>query len=622
MGSALVTAFFFWIVGRFKLSNFARFLPFPVIGGFLAGSGIMLIFCSFNVMTGTSLTWSTLPQFMTFDMFLHWGPGVLFALGVFAIMYMKPHFLILPGSLFGVMLLFFMAIACSDQSLEHIRSQGWLLASMPSGSTWPVITPHTMAMVDWPMVLHEIPSILTVALLSLVGILLNINGIELGARQDIDIDQELKVEAVGNFLSSLGGGFAGYASLSMSLLGPKTNTTSRIIPLTTALVCIGVLFFGAQVLTFIPKPLLGGLLFLIGFFFVEEWIISGWKRLTLPDYIILLVIVLTIVAQGFLQGIGLGLGLTILIFMFRFTRIPAIRDEATLATLRSTRERTIPNQILLAREGHACVVLKLTGYLFFGSAYFVGKRIKELLDSDTPPEQIILDLARVKGFDISAVNSFQRIAQQTFARDIAVSFASPPDRLIDLLTRNSSPEVMKQVTIHTDLDESLEWAEKRLIAKHQARLNDPTPEGLKAREEYFHAAVEGLDAHLKEQELFEKIMENIQPYLVQKTVTQGEVLAREGNEQDVLFFILWGSISLFETDKNNKQHRVGSIGPGKFIVPQITGGSWDALHTAQAELQAMVAILSRESIAKMESEAPQSAMLMYKYISQVQTKRQ
>ena len=112
---------------------------------------------------------------------------------------------------------------------------------------------------------------------------------EFGVRQDIDLDQELKVEAAGNILAGLGGGFAGYGTLALSMLGPRSNIFSRIIPVTGALVCFGI--------------------------------------------------------------------------------------------------------------------------LFFGSTYFVGKRVREIFEQENLPEHIMLDLTKVQGFDISAVNSFQRIAQ-------------------------------------------------------------------------------------------------------------------------------------------------------------------------------------------------------------------
>ena len=37
--SSLVTGALFWITGRLELGGLARFLPYPVVAGFLAGSG-------------------------------------------------------------------------------------------------------------------------------------------------------------------------------------------------------------------------------------------------------------------------------------------------------------------------------------------------------------------------------------------------------------------------------------------------------------------------------------------------------------------------------------------------------------------------------------------------------
>lgn len=617
IGSALITALFFWFIGKFGLANFARFLPFPVIGGFLAGSGVMLLLGSFGVMTGESLLWSTLPQYMTMDMFIHWGPGVFFALGVFILMRRWSHFLILPGAMLVGLIAFFLIIVAFGLSIPEIRSQGWLPTAMPTGQIWPGFTVETVGMIDWPVLLTQLPNMLTIALLSLISVILNVNGIELGVHQDINLDQELKVESFGNILAGLGGGFAGYAALSLSMLGPRSNTISRIIPVTGALVCIGVLFVGAQIITFIPKPLLGGLLFLLGLFFVDEWIFSGRKRFTPVDYIIVLVIVLTIVSQGFLPGVGIGIGLTCVIFMVQFARIPVIQDEETLTTLHSSRQRSIPDQILLSREGQNCIILKLSGYLFFGSTYFVGKRVKELFDEKGTLEHLILDLTKIQGFDISAINTFQRIGQQALAKEVTLSIASAPNRLLELIKRNSSPEVMQQFTASADLDCALESREDQLLAKHQQRIILDSIDAQKAREDLFHAAVDNLDSHLQEQEHFEDILENMSSYLTQTTVMAEDVLVAEGSLQEDVIFVLWGSISLFVTDEEGEQRRLTAIGPGEIIAPKAAWGSWAATYTARVEQQAMVAAISSKAVRKMEADAPETAMILYKYMAEI-----
>ena len=617
MASALVTGLFFWFIGKMGLSNFARFIPFPVMGGFLAGSGTMLVIGSLGVMTGTALTWSSLPQYLTMDLFIHWGPGVLFAMIIFFLMHTRPHVLLLPGGMFFGMIIFFLLIFACDTSIPEARSQNWLLASLPLGQLWPVVTPSMVYNVDWATFITQIPNILTIALLSLVGMILNINGIELGARQDIDMDRELCVEATGNVLGGLGGGFAGYGTLSLSMLGPRSKIISRIIPVTAALVGINVLCFGAQALTFIPKPLLGGLLFLLGSFFVKEWILSGWKRLTLPDYFIVLVIVLTIVSQGFLRGVALGICLTTLIFIARFVRIPAIHDQQTLATQHSTRDRSIPDQILLSRNGEDCIILNIAGYLFFGSAYFIDKKVKELFEQHHLPERLILDLTKIQGFDISAVNTFQRIAQRAQTKEIHLSIVSAPDRLLHLLKRNTAPKVMNRIVIFPDMDSALESAENSILTEHRKILHGNSQDGIKAREKLFHAAADDLDAYLQKQVRFEKLMEYIQSYLEQKTILAGETLVRQGEKQQDVIFVIQGGISIFVHDKEEIPRRIKTLGPGKIIAAHAAWGPWNATYTARAEYQTYVAILSGSAIHELEEKTPQKAMHLYRYMAKI-----
>lgn len=616
VSSALLTALFFWLIGKFKISNIARFIPYPVIGGFLAGSGVMLIFGSFGVMAGRSLSLATIPELMTLEMFVHWAPGVVFALCVFAIMKVKSHFLVLPISIFTGIVLFFLVVYSLGASFDQLRIDGWLPAEMPAGQLWPSITIATTQMVDWPTFFMQLPNILTICLMSLIGMILNINGIELGSHQDIDLDRELKVEAFGNLLCGLGGGSSGYATLSMSLLGPNSGTSSRVIPISSALVCLGVVFAGGEVLNYMPKPVLGGVLFLVGFFFLDEWIFSGWKRLTIFDYLIVVSIVLTIINQGFLLGIVFGLVLTTIIFLVRFTRIPVIQRSETLATQHSMQQRSVPDRVFLDGTGHECIVLTISGYLFFGSTYFVGGKVKELFDQETNLDSLILDLTQVQGFDISAMNTLQRIAQQSLSRDIRIVLAASPAGLMKLIQRNATAEAIQQFDFCNDLDTALELSEEHLLSQHRDVLNDNSADSLEARDNLFAAAVDDLDAQLQEQERFEVLLEKMDPYLVQRTLVDEEVLFQQGQAQTSIVFIIWGTISLWLSDEGHQQRKLASLGSGKIIASKVAWGDWAADYTAKAEQQAMVATMSTDAVHTMEIEVPEVALAMYKHMAE------
>ena len=72
--TSLLTGLICLLLGRFKLGNLVSYIPYPVIGGFLAGTGWLLVKGSFGVMTDFSLTLPNLPRLLQPDQLLLWLP--------------------------------------------------------------------------------------------------------------------------------------------------------------------------------------------------------------------------------------------------------------------------------------------------------------------------------------------------------------------------------------------------------------------------------------------------------------------------------------------------------------------------------------------------------------------
>ncbi len=52
------------LIGQIRIANVFRFIPYPVVGGYLAGAGWTLVVASFSIMSGVAPTWETLPRFI------------------------------------------------------------------------------------------------------------------------------------------------------------------------------------------------------------------------------------------------------------------------------------------------------------------------------------------------------------------------------------------------------------------------------------------------------------------------------------------------------------------------------------------------------------------------------
>lgn len=619
MGMAcLCMAALFFVVGRFRLANLVRFLPYPVVGGFLAGSGILLGLGGLGVMTGVGANFGALGAYFSWPVARFWLPGAAFAVLVFAALRLRPHFLLLPGALGLGLLVFHGVLLVTGTSLEAARAGGWLLGDLPAGGLWPVVGCEDLALVRWDVVLAHVPDALTAALLALVGLLLNVGGIELGARRDLDIERELFTTGGGGVLMALGGGFPGYPALSLSLLGPRTGVASRLIPLGAAVVCAGVLMAGGTVLALFPRPLLGGLVLLLGLLFVSDWLVDGWKRLTRLDYAIVVIIALAIVHSGFLTGVGLGLGLAVLLFVVRMSRVPVVAWERGGAEIASVRHRPVTDRALLRARGGDLRAFGLRGFLFFGSANLLGERIGALLREGRPPRFLIVDMAGLDGYDISAVNTIQRTAQRAQAAGAMLLLAAPPRGLFTLLDSNATPEAMAHVRPFPGLDAALEWAEDRLLAEEHAALG---AEGPARRDALFDLAVDDVARHLEDMERFEALAESLGPALERRELASGEELFRQGEDPRGAYMVLHGTLAVMATYAQSAPQRIRSLGPGTLAAPMAALRAYVAPGTAVAEGRTVVGWLPREALARLEEADPKTALAFHKLVARALGRR-
>lgn len=98
--STITTGVVFFLIGHFSLGNLVRFLPYPVLGGFLAGTGWLLATGAVGLMTDLPLTsWQEVAALGQPDTLLRWLPGVLFAVVLIFNVNRFSHFLCCRGQL-------------------------------------------------------------------------------------------------------------------------------------------------------------------------------------------------------------------------------------------------------------------------------------------------------------------------------------------------------------------------------------------------------------------------------------------------------------------------------------------------------------------------------------------
>lgn len=126
----------------------------------------------------------------------------------------------------------------------------------------------------------------------------------------------------------------------------------------------------------------------------------------------------------FVVGIGVGVLLAFVSLIFQASRVSAIRATYSGEVVTSTVRRNPSQQHYLHKVGDQIRLIKLSGFLFFGTIVSVEERIRQTIADDEfqrrPIKFLILDLRQVTGLDYSAGEAFSTVSRLLAAKKIAL----------------------------------------------------------------------------------------------------------------------------------------------------------------------------------------------------------
>jgi len=593
------------LLGTFNLGNLVRFMPYPVIGGFLGGTGYLLAQGAFNVMTDQFFGLKQLPSLLQPELLVRWLPGLILALSLLILLRRYSSPFIMPGVFAGFTGLFYGGLWLTQTSMSQARAAGLLLEKFPEGGLWRPLHWSMIDQVNWPLIGGQVGNMVTIALLSVVSLLLIVSGIELASKQDVDLNQELRSAGIANLIVGLGGGTIGFQALSFSTLGSvRIGAKSRLVGALVALICLLTLVIGDTLITVFPKPLLGGVLLYLGLSFLLEWAYDAWFKLPKTDYGIVILILCVIATLGFLQGVGVGLVVAIALFVISASRVNVTKYTLSGATYQSHTARSLPQTRLLQEEGDQIFILDLQGFLFFGTASSLLNRIQARLQDASlqPLKYVVLNFQAVNGLDSSAVLSFVRLKQLLQQQAIKLVLTQLNPAIRTQLKRGDCLLPDDPVCqVFPDLDRGLEWCENDLLGVIPLRRARTLPLLLQLNDLFPNrdVAAEFMD------------------YLEAWDAEPGEYVHQHGQPADALDLIEVGEVAVYLGGQQEQTHRIQALGAGNVV------GAIDFFRHAPHQTTAIVEApstlyrLSTERFQRLEQEHPAVATAFQAAVIQI-----
>lgn len=604
--TTVLAGVFFFVLGRFRLGDLVRFVPYPVFGGFLAGAGWLLLVGGVSMLTRTSLSIPTLHTYGEAGALLAWVPGLLFAVALLLLVRRVEHFLVLPGTVVAGVALFYLVLAVTGTPIVEAKERGLLLGPFPSGrALWePLAVTEAVSGGDWGVALSHALDMGTLLPVGVLAFLLIASGIELAVRRDMDLNRELCVAGVGNVVAGLGGGIVGFHALSFTVLAWQAGARSRSVGIIAAAVCGAALMLGADAVSLFPRPILGGLVVFLGLSFLLEWAYEAWFKLPRRDYLVVILILVAVVSLGFLPAVAVGLVLATALFVLDYSRTNVVRHELSGVTYQSRVDRGAPTRDLLRREGDRIYVLKLQGFVFFGTANALLDRIRTRVADPArrAPSFVVLDFRLVSGLDASAVLSFSKTLQLADSTGFTLVLTGLRDLLRERLERGGVTEGSgRRLRVFPDLDHGVQWCEDSLLGTE----TDPRAEASGELPVLLRDGLAGIDP------------EQLMRYLEPLEVEAGEWVIRQGEPSDDLYFLESGRLTAQLVALGGEGVRLRTMGPGS-VVGEVTM-YLGAVRTASvlADDRSRLYRLTERSLEEMERRDPELAVALHRFLARL-----
>lgn len=586
--STLSIAVVLWLLGYFKLGNLVRYVPYPVTSGLLAGIGLSMILKGIDVIAGKPINAKNISNIVNIDLW----PQILLAFGVAYIIYklMQGELSLL---LKGMIALSLVAIFTPVYLFINSPANVWFFGPIPSGRLFPPdISPSTFSDINWSEIKALFGTFLTMNFLFVLSFLVNINGIEAFLKKDINVNRELKLTGTANFFTALFGGIGGCLSTAQTIPNIMQGGTKYTSTISASILGLLVLFINTKYLNYIPKSILAGVPIFLGSMFLLEWGYRAKKRVSDVDYLLLLSIMGIGIFFGFLYAVAFGIMAAAAIFLYNYSNTDVVKSAFDGGAFQSNVKRSFAAEELLQQQGEQAYILKLQGFLFFGSAHRLLKMIKErITDSNKPPlKYLILDFALVNDLDSSATLSFSKLLELTKSHPFITLFCHANEKVIKQLEIAGYNGTTKSYFYLPDLDHALEWYENDLLKE-----TSTTPA---------------------------QVSRNLGDFLAFfNTINVSKGTKIPEKETDCFYYLVSGKVTAHLKKNNHKLVRLMTFNPGTFIDDDSFFSGNLSETTYVADEDTILVSIVKSKIDEIAKENPQIVLHFYDEMAKILSER-
>lgn len=418
--------------GIIRIGKYVRYIPQPVLSGFMSGIGVIIILQQIYPLIGLKSPVMVIDMIADFPAMVSNGISIealLFGLATIVVIYAFPYITKkIPSTLVALVILTLISIVCSfDAALT--------IGHIPAGLPMPFFAKEgiDIAGLDWWKIIEAsiVPG-LTLAGLGSIDTLLTSVVADNITKTKHDSNRELIGQGIGNACSGLFCGIAGAGATMRTVVNIKSGGRTQISGMIHALFLLAILLGLGSLVKFVPLSVLAGILITVGWGIIDFRGFKDLVRIPKADAFVLVVVFLMTVFVDLLTAVGIGMVIACVLFMKRSGDLVEKQYEGGLLSEGFDKNTPWEDENEITDEIKKQIyVQRLDGPIFFGSVTGFQNTMHNV-PNDPNVTTVIIRMKRVTFMDQSGAYAMETCIKdlQDMGKEVLMTIIQPQPNLI------------------------------------------------------------------------------------------------------------------------------------------------------------------------------------------------
>ncbi len=461
--AAIFCGLFQILFGLIKIGKYVRYIPYPVLSGFMSGIGVIIILQQLYPLVGANGSGSMVDQLAGLpEAFSHTSvTALLLGVGTVAIIYLFP--LITKKVPSTLVALIVMTVVSRFIDMTDVA----VIGSIPEGLPMPFFAKEgvSLAGIDWGTVIVAavIPG-LTLAGLGSIDTLLTSVVADNITKTKHDSNRELIGQGIGNAIAGLFCGLPGAGATMRTVVNVKSGGRTQLSGMVHAILLLAIMLGLGSIVQYVPLSVLAGILLTVGWGIIDFKGFKDLVKIPRADAVVLIVVFLVTVFVDLLTAVGIGMVIACVLFMKRASDLVEggySSQELTNFDKESPwdDEHDMPDTV-----AHKIYVQRLNGPIFSGTI----NKFKEVMQPVPADAKIVIIRMRLVSFmDQSGLYAMEEAVKDLQSRGAQVLMTIIQPQPMYMLTKmNLIPDLVPENHTFKTFEDCTEFLKEELGAKN------------------------------------------------------------------------------------------------------------------------------------------------------------